>query len=149
MIRYVIGDATAPQGPGVRIIAHVTNNSGGWGRGFVLAISRRWRRPERDYRETNPILGNVTFSWVEASIWVANMCAQNGYTSRARPVAVDYHALGLCLDRVAVRARELQASVHCPRIGAGLGGGHWPTIEGLLTRRLVAEGVPVTVYDLP
>jgi O-acetyl-ADP-ribose deacetylase (regulator of RNase III) len=49
-VTYVIGDATAPGGPGPGVIAHVCNDSGGWGKGFVLAVSRRWPEPEAAYR---------------------------------------------------------------------------------------------------
>lgn len=49
-ICYVRGDATAPQGKGVKIIAHVCNDLGGWGKGFVVAASRRWSEPEAAYR---------------------------------------------------------------------------------------------------
>lgn len=52
MINYVTGDATKPQGDGIKIIAHICNNRKGWGKGFVLAISRRWAEPERIYRNT-------------------------------------------------------------------------------------------------
>lgn len=49
-ITYHIGDATAPDGRGPGVIAHVCNDSGGWGKGFVLAVSRRWPEPEAAYR---------------------------------------------------------------------------------------------------
>jgi O-acetyl-ADP-ribose deacetylase (regulator of RNase III) len=42
-ISYVKGDATSPQARGIKIIGHVCNDLGGWGKGFVLAVSRRWR----------------------------------------------------------------------------------------------------------
>ena len=45
-INYVIGDATQPVGEWPKIIVHVCNDIGGWGRGFVTAISKRW--PEAD-----------------------------------------------------------------------------------------------------
>jgi len=45
-INYVRGDATVPSVKGVKVIAHVCNDSGGWGKGFVLALSRRWPEPE-------------------------------------------------------------------------------------------------------
>ena len=44
-IRYTVGAATAPPGTDRRIIAHVCNDVGGWGRGFVVALSRRGPRP--------------------------------------------------------------------------------------------------------
>jgi O-acetyl-ADP-ribose deacetylase (regulator of RNase III) len=51
-IEYVTGDATdpQPQGSGVKIIAHVSNDAGGWGRGFTEALSRRFVEPEHYYR---------------------------------------------------------------------------------------------------
>lgn len=35
-IHYVKGDATCPMTPGTKIIAHICNDRGGWGKGFVL-----------------------------------------------------------------------------------------------------------------
>ncbi|MBV8077676.1 MAG: Appr-1-p processing protein, partial [Planctomycetaceae bacterium] len=37
-IRYLRGDATQPQATGPRIIAHLCNDQGGWGQGFVAAL---------------------------------------------------------------------------------------------------------------
>jgi len=36
-----------------------------------------------------------------------------------------------------------------PRIGCGLAGGDWHTVEAIIGRTLCAGGVPVHVYDLP
>ena len=49
-IIYLKGDATVPQAKGIKIIAHICNNLGGWGKGFVLAISKRCESPEKEYR---------------------------------------------------------------------------------------------------
>jgi hypothetical protein len=35
-IRFVRGDATSPRARGPKLIAHVCNDLGGWGKGFVL-----------------------------------------------------------------------------------------------------------------
>lgn len=51
MIDYLIGDATAPCGSTTpRLIAHICNDVGAWGAGFVLALSRRWKEPQLAYR---------------------------------------------------------------------------------------------------
>jgi hypothetical protein len=42
MIYYAKGDASKPIGAGPKMICHITNNRGGWGAGFVLALSKRW-----------------------------------------------------------------------------------------------------------
>ena len=49
-INYLEGDATQPIGNGPKIIVHVCNDIGGWGKGFVVAISKRWKEPEAEYR---------------------------------------------------------------------------------------------------
>jgi len=36
-ISYLIGDATTPDSRGSDVIAHVCNDSGGWGKGFELS----------------------------------------------------------------------------------------------------------------
>ncbi len=53
-IVYTTGDATAPKGDGPKIIPHVCNDIGGWGSGFVLALSARWAAPEAAYRALGP-----------------------------------------------------------------------------------------------
>ena len=82
-VGYKTGDATAPIGSGNKIIVHVCNDVGAWGRGFVLAISKRWAEPEQRYRswhkgqEKQPFaLGEVQFVQVEDTIWIANLIGQ-------------------------------------------------------------------------
>jgi O-acetyl-ADP-ribose deacetylase (regulator of RNase III) len=153
-IVYVRGDATVPSVKGVKLIAHVCNDIGGWGKGFVLALSRRWPAPEAAYRAwhreraTNDFgLGAVQFVQVEPYVWVANMIGQRGIRTGSKGVPVRYEAIDTALGRLADKALELGASVHMPRIGCGLAGGKWSRVEPLIIERLVRRGVPVTVYD--
>ncbi|GGQ82648.1 macro domain-containing protein [Streptomyces althioticus] len=153
-IRYVRGDATVPSVKGVKIIAHVCNDIGGWGKGFVLALSRRWPEPEAAYRAwhrdraTNDFgLGAVQLVQAERYVWVANTIGQRGVRTGSKGVPVRYEAVDTALDRLAGHALELGASVHMPRIGCGLAGGRWSRVEPLVENRLVRRGIPVTVYD--
>ncbi|MGW1885005.1 macro domain-containing protein [Streptomyces sp. NPDC001970] len=153
-ITYVRGDATAPHGKGVKLIAHVCNDLGGWGKGFVVAISRRWPEPEAAYRRWHREragndfgLGAVQFVQVGPYAWVANMVGQRGMRTGSKGVPVRYEAIDTALGALGDRAVELGASVHMPRIGCGLAGGKWSRVEPLITERLVARGIPVTVYD--
>ena len=84
-LTIVRGDATSPQAKGPKIIAHICNDLGGWGKGFVVAVSRRWPEPERDYRQWHRDrarndfgLGAVRLVPVLPGLWVANMVAQHG-----------------------------------------------------------------------
>jgi O-acetyl-ADP-ribose deacetylase (regulator of RNase III) len=151
MIRYVTGDATRPEGAGLRVICHVCNDVGAWGSGFVVALSRRWPEPELLYREHSSLeLGEVMFATVDNELLVANMVAQHAFPTHARPVAVDYEALRTCLSVVAqFCASEEDASVHMPRIGCGIAGGDWTEVARIIGETLIAGGVPVNVYDLP
>ncbi|MGW4385256.1 macro domain-containing protein [Streptomyces sp. NPDC004685] len=153
-ITYVRGDATAPLGKGTRIVAHVCNDIGGWGRGFVLALSRRWPEPEAAYRRRHRErakndfgLGAVQYVQVERHLWIANMIGQRGTRTGSKGVPVRYEAMDAGLTDIAAKAAELGASVHMPRIGCGLAGGKWSRVEPLISERLVAGGIAVTVYD--
>ena len=153
-LRIVKGDATAPQVEGNKIIAHVCNDLGGWGRGFVLAISRRWPEPERAYRQWHRgraandfALGAVQLVAVGSELWVANMVAQHGMRAARSGPPIRYEAVERCLQVVAGHAERLGASVHMPRIGCGLAGGKWELIEPIITRTLCERGIATAVYD--
>lgn len=153
-IIYVKGDATAPGEPGPKIIAHVCNDAGAWGRGFVMALSARWPDPEADYRKWHReldgklVLGSVQFVQVAPDIVIANMIGQSGIAPVDGVPPVRYVAVGGCLSAVAAIALEHGASVHLPRIGCGLAGGTWQRIEPLIVQHLAGEDVRVFVYDL-
>jgi O-acetyl-ADP-ribose deacetylase (regulator of RNase III) len=169
MINYVIGDATYPIGDGPKIIAHVVNDVGAWGKGFVLAISKKWPDVKSRYldlakplclssgkyqRQVNLRLGEVHLVAAEPGIWVANMVAQCGLISASNPIPLQLAALAECLAAVKSMALSVNAqgapshkSVHCPRISCGLGGSTWENVEPIIAREL--DGVDVYVYDLP
>ena len=155
-IIYTTGDATSPGGTGNKIIVHICNDIGGWGKGFVLALSKKWKAPEDSYRswyrgETEiPFeLGQVQFVKVENNILVANLLAQHDIIPRSGIPPVRYDAVRQCLEKVAMKALSLNASVHMPRIGCGLAGGKWEEIEIIVSQTLISQGIEVTVYDLP
>ena len=148
-IHYVTGDATAPAGDGNKIIAHVCNDVGAWGAGFVLAVSKRWPQPQADYLKSahSLKLGEVSFIKVEPGVWVANMIAQRGIRTLAGVPPIRYDALHRCLGTLALEAVKLQATIHMPRIGCGLAGGKWESVEPLI--RIAIPTTEVFVYDLP
>lgn len=156
MINYVIGDATYPQGDGRKLIIHCCNDRGVWGAGFVTALSKRWKQPERDYREWMGdrddgylMLGQVQFCMTDdENIRVANIIGQEGIRSRSNLMPVRYSALMQGFKTCMLFARAYGASVHGPRLGAGLAGGSWPAIERLLEVEIASHGVSVTIYDL-
>lgn len=158
-IHYVVGDATAPDRSRPAVIAHVCNDLGRWGKGFVMAISKRWPEPRKRFvawhdagggGEEGPFeLGRVQCVEVEPELWVANLIGQQGMTAKQGVPPVRYDAIHRGLDDVARFAAGRGAAVHMPRIGCGLAGGTWGRIEPLIEETLVAAGVATFVYDLP
>ncbi|WP_405978962.1 macro domain-containing protein [Streptomyces sp. NBC_00158] len=153
-LTIISGDATSPQAKGPKLIAHVCNDIGGWGKGFVLALSRRWPEPEAEFRAWHRArsgndfgLGAVQVVRVKPDVWVANMVGQRGIRTGSGGPPVRYEAMERCLGKLADHAQELGASVHMPRIGCGLAGGKWSRVEPLITEALCARDVAVTVYD--
>lgn len=151
-----------PRGKGL-VLVHVCNSIGKWGAGFVLAISRRWPQPKKQYQEWaagaegyGPFqLGAVQFVKVEAVqrapgvmdwLWVANLIGQEdvGFHNGRPPIR--YPAIHAGLLTVAEHAKKHGASVHMPRIGCSLAGGRWSEIEPIIRETLGL--CDVNVYDL-
>lgn len=163
MIHYLKGDATDPIFTGQhRFILHICNSVGGWGRGFVLALSRRWAGPEQCYRawarttDGSFRLGEIQTVPVQPDLTVINMIAQEGYGNGNKAAhqssapnttpPIRYEALQQCVQKAALEILHCSGTAHMPRIGTGLAGGSWDEIEPILERAL--RGVVVYVYDL-
>lgn len=152
------GSATSPKpqlaalpidGWGV-IIAHLANNIGAWGRGFVLAVDQLSPIPRKAYKEMAQRhskvipLGETQFCEVEPELWVANMVAQNGIDKAADPKGclVDYKALDECLKTTFQRAVLLRCNVHIPSgMGSGLAGGNKQMIHELIKTRAACTSI--------
>lgn len=152
-ISYLKGDATNPMISGNKIIVHICNDIGAWGKGFVLAVSKRWSEPEKEYKKwhkdgINFELGEVQFVQVFDDIYVANMIGQRDIRKGKSGPPIRYEAVDKCLEKVGEKALELGATVHMPRIGCGLAGGKWEEIEKLINKNICSRNVDVYVYDI-
>ena len=154
MIHYLKADATVPQAEGNIVIAHICNDIGAWGKGFVLALSKRWKYPEEQYKQWykeggNFALGEVQFVSVEEKIWVANLIGQhNIYRDENGDPPIRYEAVKRGLQIITDFAYEINAKVQMPRIGCGLAGGSWDRIEKLIRQTLLRKNIEVFVCDL-
>lgn len=155
------GDATAPEGTGKKVIVHVCNDTGKWGKGFVLALSKKHPKAEAEYlalyAKTSPQLlplGTVQFVEVAPDVIVANMIAQratyplkDGTVDGCKPLR--YDALLSCMKKVGEYAKANGASVHGPKFGSGLAGGEWEIIELMIDKVWCKDfGRDVTIYEL-
>ena len=140
-------------GAGNKIIVHICNDIGGWGKGFVMAVSKRWPEPEKNYRlwyesKRNFQLGEVQFVKVDEHTWVANLIGQRDTRKQADGTPpIRYEAVQKGLEKVAAFAVQQHASIHMPRIGCGLAGGTWDKMEPIINSTLTNQNIKVTVYD--
>ena len=156
-IKYVIGDATQPTiSERPVVIAHICNDVGVFGAGFVVPLANRYplvksryiewaRKGEEDGMKFE--LGAVQFVQVSEMLWVANMIGQKGIGMR-RGAPIRYDAVDAALGKVASFCKEHNAEVAGPRFGSGLAGGKWEIIEGIINRRLCQYQIDTTIYDL-
>jgi O-acetyl-ADP-ribose deacetylase (regulator of RNase III) len=165
-INYIVGDATNPQGPGNKIITHCCNDIGGWGRGFVVALSKKWKEPEGSYREwyrnkecqgigeiTPFELGEVQFVEINHFTQVANLIGQHGVKFGSDGPPVRYEAIKAGFQKIKRHIQENMgingASIHMPRIGCGLAGGNWGKIYEIIKEVFGDSDISVNVYTLP
>ncbi len=147
-IVYLKGDATRPEHEGLKLVIHCCNDIGKWGKGFVVALSRRWKEPETQYKKLrHRKLGNVQLVPVTKEITVVNMIGQHGIYSDHNIPPIRYSAIRECLKRVYTFAKEKNATVHCPRFGTGLAGGRWSKIEEHIINELSKRDISVFVYN--
>ena len=145
MITYIHGDATYPIGEGNKVIIHCNNDIKRWGKGFVCAISKRWKKPETQYKFHQEMkLGTVDFVQVEDDIWIGNMIGQHTIWNQNGIPPIRYGAIRKCLKHVHEWCVKNNATVHCPKFGAGLAGGKWEEIEKIINEEL--SDISVTVY---
>ncbi len=115
-------------------------------------MERRYKAWAAGQEDLPFALGQVQFVPVAPDLTVANLIGQHDIARKNQAQAtppVRYDAIREGLGRVRVEAQRHHASVHMPRIGAGLAGGEWPLVEQLIEQELVAHGLNVTVYDFP
>lgn len=159
-LKYVEGDLFAgiyePK-EHMTLIAHVCNDLGVMGAGFVVPLGKTFPLARQAYLEDMKAnkygLGDTQFVTVVpdeecGGITVCNMVAQHGIGGK-RPLR--YNSLSKCMDAVAKFAREdfPDSKIICPAFGSGLAGGDWSFIEHLIQDCWLDAGIDVTVFYLP
>jgi hypothetical protein len=145
------------------VIPHICNNKGGWGAGFVVALSKKWQLPEQKYRLwakegayiVNEIyipfqLGKSQCVKVENNVFVVNMVGQNSLVSSENPIPIKYASLVRCMEFVSKICKKLPNTVEirAPKFGSGLAGGDWDFIEALINEIWVSSDLTVKIYEL-
>lgn len=92
--------------------------------------------------------GAYLCSELPAKLVVVNALTQETYGRDANVQYVSYEALEQCFAAVRRLALNTGLPVYFPKIGAGLGGGDWRIIEGIINAELRPD-VDYTLVTLP
>lgn len=168
MLRYEKGDVIKAaqeelknsEHPLVIIIPHICNDIGGWGRGFVMSLSKTWKEPEQAYRSlkqwdlgVNQMV-HIPQDKMLNELIVVNMIAQRGIDPNKNGVPpIRYQALDKCLsgvEQMISRSKrspwfEKRVRIFAPKFGAGLAGGDWEKIEKQIKERW--RNLDVTIFE--
>ena len=158
-IHYIIGDATLPIETEAenRLIVHCCNTLGAWGAGFVVPLGRRYPLAKEGYKKFiegnkgNSILGEVNEVPVGKHLFVENLMGQSFlYKKPNGEIPCNYIAIETGFLKIMENWSDKgNYSIHMPRIGCGLAGGDWKTIEEIIYRTFIyIADVDVYVYDL-
>lgn len=153
MLTYKLGNLFDYAEQNRCIIAHICNNRGVMGSGFVIPLAQKYPLAKSDYLSLKSYqLGETQFV-LEKGVIVANMIAQNGFISPENPQPCSLASLSWCLLTVMDLASHMDLPIYMPRIGAGLGGATWEHVEQIINNCLDAYfdvTVPnVTIFTLP
>lgn len=134
------------------IIPHVCNNVGAWGKGFTEAIDSCFPFARYAFDQQSELVGKELLGCnikVPVSKYnaIIHMVAQDGLRSKENPHPLDYESLVECMEGVAITASFMDASIHCPKFGAGLAGGDWSIITDWIHQCWIDEGIDVTVWE--
>jgi O-acetyl-ADP-ribose deacetylase (regulator of RNase III) len=148
VLKYVKGDLFDFK---AGIIAHCVNCVGAFGAGVAGQIARLYPGARTAYlmvhERSGWELGMTQLIQVskEPDLIIANVAGQ--YDFGTHKVQVDYSALAIGLEKVFKFAELENMSVALPKIGCGLAGGDWGTVERIITTLLMKYPIVVTIYE--
>lgn len=149
------------------VIAHGCNCKNGFGSGVAGAIAKKWPGVKDAYHQKfdkygwrlgdvqmvridgEPVkeVGNNEFFAQKGRLIIANCATQFNYNPKTGP-HLDYDALERCMIKVLRLCWEQMLPLAIPKIGCGLAGGNWETVQEIINRVNLDWKVPITVYEL-
>lgn len=122
------------------IIVHQVNCQGTMGAGLALAIKNKYPLCYKMYRKAcsdnkpNDLLGKIQILKMPDGKIIINMFSQLNYGRNTRQT--NYEVMTKCFDKIYKYAKINNLTVAIPyRIGCGLGGGSWPIVLNIISKR--------------
>ena len=123
------------------ILLHGCNAKGVMGSGVAKAIRAKYPIAYEVYHKTfkddGLDLGDIVYVEINKYLWIANGITQASY-GRTGAQFIDYDAINSVMININAFAKKHGIkTVAMPLIGAGLGGGSWTTISGIIEDKLI------------
>jgi O-acetyl-ADP-ribose deacetylase (regulator of RNase III) len=149
-IEYVHGDVLkAP----VELVAHGVNCRGGFGKGIAGQIAKLYPQVREKYLEKHRTegwkLGDVQYVEVSSKLTIINCATQDEYWNPGDPrkVYVNYDAIRSVMEKLLLYPACFNMTIGIPKIGAGLAGGDWTTIESIINEVFRHRIIQVYIQD--
>lgn len=144
-IIYKKGDVTEADEP---VIVHGCNALGVMGAGVAKTIRDKFPKAYKEYRKEYEQfglrLGTLVDGGTVGGKRIIHAITQGSYGTDRRQV--NYESVYRCFEELNKRASSSGiAAIAMPRIGSGLGGGHWPIIATIIEE--TATAYQPVVYD--
>lgn len=131
------------------IILHGCNSQGVMGTGVAKLIREKYPSAYTTYLAGYMELGTVTYAVQDDGKVIMNAVTQEFYGRQKDRVYVSYQAIEDALQRInwwASHSKDKSLVIAMPKIGAGLGGGDWEVIEGIIEKE--STHFQPVVYEL-
>lgn len=135
------------------IIVHGCNAQGIMGSGIAKNIKEKWPKAYTQYVEDisrgNYKTGDIsTYSTAADKLYIISAITQEFYGREPKTKYTSYDAIDNCFNKICWFATQYNMTVHIPKIGAGLGGGAWSIIAGIIMYHAAKTNVKVKCWEL-
>lgn len=156
MLKYKVGDLVqAAKKREVDVIAHQCNCFCDMKTGIAPKIKHAFPEVYKADLATKSgsrsKLGTFSKAVAQNGLSCYNLYGQYDFKGRSKgKVDTNYNALEKSLFNMGkdILDSDKTVKVGLPKIGAGLGGGDWKIISGLIEKNLTEKGIDVTIYVL-
>lgn len=134
---------------GANVIAHGCNCVGGYGAGIAYEVAQRYPKAKESYltkyrSDDGWKLGDVQLVNVAENSYIANCATQFHFMPR-NVIHADYPAINSVFKKLYNHCKANNLSIAIPLIGAGLAGGDWNIIYGIIKDIFVDWDI--TIYE--
>lgn len=146
-------NVSSANSPHEKVLVHSVNCQGVMGSGIARQIKQAFPWAYDDYRKYYELNGKTAWKLLgtncnsrgRGNLLISHLHSQSSYGKDGRRY-VSYDALDECIEKLSKTYSKTHQLI-MPKISAGLAGGSWPVIEGIINTHLKDHHVAVFVIS--